>query len=214
MGKQNNRPIKHGGARRGKEEPLYIIWRGIKSRCYTTSNHSYKKYGGSGVTMCEEWKNNYLAFKSWALANGYVKGLHLDKDELCETKNIFPHIYGPDTCQWILQHKNNVIESQLQPNEIEYEMVQKYIAGVPLQELAEQYYIGDGKSITAPTKYVSEVMKRYGVYKPKQNKTKLTDSFIQQVLKDPRSLHIKLQQYGVSKSKWYRALTKYKQVKE
>ena len=208
---QNNKPTKHGGARRGKEEPLYKIWKGMKSRCYTKSHHSYAKYGGSGVTLCDEWRDDYNSFKTWALASGFIEGLHLDKDELCKEKGILPHIYSPDTCQWVMQHKNNVLESQLQPNEVEYEMVQEYIAGVSLKELANKYYIGIGKSISAPTKYVSEVMVRYGVYKPRQNKTKLTSNLIEQILKDGRPISIKLQQYGISKSKWHRALTKYKQ---
>ncbi len=208
---ENTRPIKHGGARRGKEEPLYKIWRGVKSRCYTKSHHSYAKYGEKGISMCDEWKNDYNSFRTWALANGFIESLHLDKDELCKEKDISPHIYSPDTCQWIMQHKNNVIESQLQPNEVEYAMVQEYIAGISLKELANKYYIGIGQSISAPTKYVSEVMRRYGVYKPKQNRATLTSALIEQIIKDDRPISIKLQQYGISKSKWHRSLTKYKQ---
>lgn len=206
-----NKRIKHAGAIRGKETPLYKIWRGIKSRCYTKSDSAYENYGAKGITMCDEWKNNYKAFETWALDNGYLETLHIDKDELCEQHGIQPHIYAPNTCQWVMQHKNNVIESQLHTNEIEYEMVNKYTSGATIKSLADEYYIGIGVSVSAPGKYVEEVLKRYGVYKPRMNRASIPDKLIEQILLDPRPLTDKLTQHCISKSKWHRAITKYKQ---
>ena len=42
----------------------------------------------------------------WSLENGWAKGLHIDKDILSEAKGIHPHIYSPETCQWITAKKN------------------------------------------------------------------------------------------------------------
>jgi len=42
--------------------PLYITWRGIKSRCCCKTFRDYKRYGGRGITMCEEWLNDFETF--------------------------------------------------------------------------------------------------------------------------------------------------------
>lgn len=40
----------------------YVIWAGIKTRCYNKNDASYKHYGGRGITMSNEWKENFLQF--------------------------------------------------------------------------------------------------------------------------------------------------------
>ena len=73
----------------------------MMSRCYDTNCPEYKWYGAIGVTVCDEWKGNPEAFVKWSLENGWAKGLHIDKDILSEAKGIHPHIYSPETCQWV-----------------------------------------------------------------------------------------------------------------
>jgi hypothetical protein len=34
----------------------------MKSRCYTPSTGSFKNYGGKGVTVCDEWRRDFVAF--------------------------------------------------------------------------------------------------------------------------------------------------------
>ena len=50
---------------------LYRVWAGIKTRCFNPRHKYYKHYGGRGITICEEWKNNFMNFYNWAMANGY-----------------------------------------------------------------------------------------------------------------------------------------------
>jgi len=38
------------------------IWRGIKDRCYNPNRPEYVRYGGRGIKMCEEWKNDFTTF--------------------------------------------------------------------------------------------------------------------------------------------------------
>ena len=83
------------------KEPLYRIWKAIKTRCYKETHHKYKHYGGKGVTMCEEWKNSYVPFRDWCLANGWEKGLEVDKDKKGDGM-----VYSPENCT-ILTHKEN-----------------------------------------------------------------------------------------------------------
>ena len=72
---------------------LHRIWRGMKQRCFNPNLTAYKNYGGRGITVCEEWKNNFESFYEWALSNGYSDELTIDR------KNVNGN-YEPSNCQW------------------------------------------------------------------------------------------------------------------
>lgn len=74
--------------------PLYGIWQGIKKRCYSVNELSYKDYGARGIVMCDEWKSDFLQFYNWAIANGWEKGLEIDRREN-------DGIYAPDNCRFV-----------------------------------------------------------------------------------------------------------------
>lgn len=38
-----------------KDRRLYLIWKGMNSRCKDTANSKYEHYGGRGISVCEEW---------------------------------------------------------------------------------------------------------------------------------------------------------------
>lgn len=78
---------------------LYRIWCNIKTRCTNQNAHNYKFYGGKGVSICEEWKHDFLAFYNWAMANGYEHGLTIDRRD--SEGN-----YCPANCRWITQSEN------------------------------------------------------------------------------------------------------------
>jgi hypothetical protein len=103
------------------KHPLYGVWTGMMKRCYDTGDISYNRYGGKGVTVCEEWKNDFLKFYDWGIANGYEPGLQLDKDYRGDGK-----IYSPETCQFVTRSINcrNRTTSKL----IEYEGQSKTLA--------------------------------------------------------------------------------------
>ena len=46
---------------------LYSIWTDIKQRCYNKNSNPYKNYGGRGITMCKDWKEDFTSFKNWSL---------------------------------------------------------------------------------------------------------------------------------------------------
>lgn len=94
-------PIQHGACVNGKKHPLYTAYQNMISRCYSPNFPGYKHYGAKGVSVSDEWKGNPTEFMEWSLANGWQPGKHLDKDILCEVMGIDPHVYSPQTCQWI-----------------------------------------------------------------------------------------------------------------
>lgn len=62
-----------------KRKRLYVIWINMKGRCFNQSRPDYKYYGGRGITVCDEWKNSFQDFKSWAMSSGYNDNLTIDR---------------------------------------------------------------------------------------------------------------------------------------
>lgn len=74
----------------------------MRERCFRPNHKYFKDYGGRGITVCGEWKTNFLAFKKWAEANGYSEDLTLDRKD--GNGN-----YTPDNCRWatMKEQQNN-----------------------------------------------------------------------------------------------------------
>ena len=61
---------------------LYHILAGMQGRCYNPNNPKYKRYGGRGIKVCDEWldkENGFINFYNWSMANGYADNLSIDR---------------------------------------------------------------------------------------------------------------------------------------
>jgi hypothetical protein len=74
----------------------------MKARCYNPTCEKFILYGAKGITLCEEWKNNFEAFSKWAVQNGYRTGLQIDRID--NTKG-----YSRENCRWVTpkEQQNN-----------------------------------------------------------------------------------------------------------
>ena len=89
IGKQNKR---HGDS----FSRLYNIWAGMKTRCFNSDDDAFHRYGGRGITVCDEWRYSFESFRDWALQNGYDDALSIDRINNDGS-------YCPENCRWVDQ---------------------------------------------------------------------------------------------------------------
>lgn len=76
----NRRRTKHGGSvgkREGRQTRLYALWCSMKQRCFNPNAEHYHRYGGRGVTMCQEWADSFDVFR--AAVGDPPAGMTLDR---------------------------------------------------------------------------------------------------------------------------------------
>lgn len=85
-----------------KRNYIWVTWYNMKQRCYSPKTKNYKHYGGKGVTVCDEWLEDYHNFEKWALEHGWERGLTIDRIDTNGN-------YCPENCRivdYIVQSNN------------------------------------------------------------------------------------------------------------
>lgn len=83
---------------------LYHIWQGMKARCSNVNDTRYDRYGGRGITVCDEWCHNFATFQKWAIEHGYSEDLTIDRID--NDKN-----YEPNNCRWVTNKEQSANRS-------------------------------------------------------------------------------------------------------
>lgn len=96
---QKERTIKASTTHGLSKTRIHKEWRGILHRCENPSASHYENYGGRGITVCDEWKEDFMAFYEWSMKNGYADNLTLDRKD--NNKG-----YSPDNCRWVTHMEN------------------------------------------------------------------------------------------------------------
>lgn len=103
---ERNSNYRHGG----KGTKLYEVWCSMNRRCSSEKDKNYQRYGGRGISVCQEWRNDYAKFRDWSLKNGYKEGLTIDRID--NDGN-----YCPRNCRWT----NRKVQANNQGNTIRIE---------------------------------------------------------------------------------------------
>lgn len=56
--------VKHGAARRGSVWPEFYVWKAMIDRCHNKNSQGFARYGGRGIRVCDEWRQDFSAFIS------------------------------------------------------------------------------------------------------------------------------------------------------
>jgi hypothetical protein len=133
----SNTNTKHGHCKGGSLSKTYVIWAGIKDRCYCSGCKSYEHYGGRGIKMCDRWFdfNNFIEDMGEAPVGMSIDRINVNGN------------YEPNNCKWATsEEQHNNIRSNVfikYNGEIKTLTQWAKMSGVSVGTFKGRYYRGD-----------------------------------------------------------------------
>ncbi len=82
----------------------YVIWSGMKKRCFNPRSPAFKYYGSRGITMCDEWRGSFERF--YLDMGPKPNGKSIDRID--NDGN-----YEPGNCRWATTSQQNANRRKL-----------------------------------------------------------------------------------------------------
>lgn len=119
------RNTKHGNAVRKKSSKEYISWEAMNSRCNSSSNSAYNRYGGRGIKVCERWQT----------FSNFLQDMGKCPDEYTLDRSDVNGDYDPNNCKWAsnLEQANNTRKN--------IKVIDKDGSQLTLSQLATKYNV-------------------------------------------------------------------------
>lgn len=89
----------HKATHRKTGTRIYGRWAAMIRRCYNPAVRGYERYGGRGITVCEEWRSSFESFLR-DMGEPPFDGAQIDRID--NDKG-----YGKDNCRWATARENN-----------------------------------------------------------------------------------------------------------
>lgn len=84
------------------KHPLYTRWMRIRRRCFSPQAHNFKHYGGRGITLYAEWRDDFAAFAEWIDVNLGPRPAGKTLDRINNDGD-----YKPGNLRWATQAEQN-----------------------------------------------------------------------------------------------------------
>jgi hypothetical protein len=98
-GRTNNCGCNYGATTHGESySHVYRVWQGMKHRCCNQNAANFARYGGRGITVCEDWKASFEIFLSDV---GMPESDDLQLDRIDNNRG-----YQKDNCRWVTRKVN------------------------------------------------------------------------------------------------------------
>lgn len=128
FGKENGRYSTGLTMSKESSRGAYNTWCGMKQRCLNPNNPKYKRYGGRGITICEDWLT-IKGFLEWAIPAGLKHGFTIDR--INNDGN-----YEPSNCRVVTLAENSRKKRTTKISKEDAENIRKQ-----LKEGASEYFL-------------------------------------------------------------------------